>query len=244
MSKTLLQEIDRTRNLERSREVKAVEQLCRITLAADAPTHIDITWCEGLGKKAVLYVAEPGKSFVWPLNRTRSYLGPFDLFERYERSHDERELAELRDVISVETARFMNRYDYPRDDKTGKPIGEHRAPRFQVEILNQHGGAEATYFLPRVYGYHEFDDMKFEHKPSEAELREHYEQKLALKDAAVEEMRRETAELRGMILGAAATAKAPSAPGRKQRAPHPEDCQCVVHRRKHAPGQELLAAAG
>lgn len=202
MSRTLLQQIDRDRSLVRSREVKVIEQLCRITLAADAEHHVDETWCKGLGSKTVLYTWEPGKSHVWPLNQCRTHLGPFDLFERYAACSDEKEKGQLRDLIATESARFMNRYDYPRD-KAGAPIGPHRAPRFTIEILNDTGEATSSYFLPQIYGYHEFDDQKFTKARTaeeiEAEYKDRYEAELAKKDEAIAEARREMAELRGMV---------------------------------------------
>ena len=238
MSKTFFDKIDRERSLIRSREPKLIEQLCRITLAADAPSHIDISWCEGLGKKTILYVLEPGKSMVWPLNKTRSYFGPFDLEEEYARTTDERRIAEMRELISVEKARYVNRYDYPRD-KTGKPIGPHRSPDVTLEVLDHEGHATKATRLYELYGLGEFDDVKFDHKPTEEELRSHYEAQLRERDVTLEAARREMAELKGMILGSGAAAHK-SAPARR---PHPADCQCAAHRGKNgAKNQAELAA--
>ena len=236
--------MERELAMVRGREIKAVEQLCRISLAADAPMPLDIEWCEGLGRLKVLYTVDPGRGgIVWPLNRTISYFGPFNLAERLEHSNNEREKIALKGIIVNETARFMNRYDYPREEKTGKPIGPHRAPDVTIEVLKADGGVEKSYRLAEEYGYREFDEMTFERKATEQEIRAHYEAKLEAKDQAVEEMRRETAELRGMIMGsrAAAPAAAPKPNGGRPRGPHPVDCKCVVHRKK-AEQPELVAA--
>ena len=239
MSKTLLQKLDRERSLVRSREPKTIEQLCRITLAADASGHVDIPWCEGLGKKTILYVLEPGKSIVWPLNRTRAYFGPFDLYTEYEATTDERKLTELRDIISSETARYLNRYDYPRDNRTGQPVGPHRAPDVTVEIVRGDGSYEPALRLYEVYGIGEFDDLAFDRKPTEEELRTHYEAQLRERDVVLEAARREMAELKGMIMGSGVAAHK----GAPARRPHPADCQCAAHRGKNgAKDQAELAA--
>lgn len=248
MSKSLLQKLDRERSLTQSREVKVVEHLCRISLAADAPTHLDVEWCEGLGKKTVLYVFEPGgQEIVWPLNRAIAYCGPFTAYEVYEKTTEEKTRLELRDVIVKETARFMDRYDYPREEKTGKPTGQHRAPRFKIEVITGGGEANKTYFLPEIYGYHEFDDVAFDKKPSVEEIEAHYQSQLQARDAVLEQTRREMAELRGMVIGKAqaivgeAAASPAKAAGKPARRPHPADCKCVVHRNK--PVEPALAEA-
>jgi len=245
MSKSLLQKLDRERSLTQSREVKVVEQLCRISLAADAPTHLDVEWCEGLGKKTILYVFEPGgNEIVWPLNRAIAYCGPFTAYEVYEKTTEEKKRLELRDVIVKETARFMDRYDYPREEKTGKPTGQHRAPRFKIEVITGGGEANKTYFLPEIYGYHEFDDIAFDKKPSVEEIEAHYQAQLSARDAELEATRREVAEIRGMVLGQAqaivreAATKPAEKPGRR---PHKAGCKCVVHRNKAA--ESALAEA-
>jgi hypothetical protein len=211
MSKTQLQKIDRERTLARAREPRVLEKLCRITLADNALEAIDITWCEGLGKPTNLYILEPGKSIVWPLNRTTNYFGPFDLYKVYEETTDEQVLNALRDRISVESARFMFRYDYPRDDRTSKPIGPHRAPDCTMSVLSGDGAVEQTVRLYEVYGLGEFDDLKFEHKPSVEELEAHFQAKLRAKDEMLETTRREMAELRGMVLGKQIAETAPQA---------------------------------
>jgi hypothetical protein len=206
--KTFFDKIDRERSLNKSREPKMIEQLCRITLAADAPSHIDIPWCEGLGKKTILYVLEPGKSIIWPKNRTVSYFGPFDLEEEYEKTTDERKLNELREIIAVEKARYVNRYDYPRDNHTGNIVGPHRSPDVTIDLIGSDGGSEKSWRLYQIYGLGEFDDVKFDHKPSIEELEAKYEAKLREKDAAVDEMRRALAKLEGKFEGAVAGAVA------------------------------------
>jgi hypothetical protein len=236
--KTFFDKIDRERSLTRSREVKTIEQLCRITLAADAPHHYDIPWCEGLGRRTVLYVLEPGKSIIWPKNKTVSFFGPFDLEEEYERTTDERKLNELREIISTEKARYVNRYDYPRG-KSGEILGPHNSPDVTIELLGSEGNAERSWRLYEIYGLGEFDDVRFDHKPSEAELKAHYDAQLRERDKVLEDARREMAELRGMLI---ATAAAPSnGHSRKQKRPHPPNCQCAAHKAKNQ--QELVAAS-
>lgn len=211
MSKTVLQKIDRDRTLARAREPRVQEKLCRITLAEHAPEAIDITWCEGLHKPTNLYILEPGKSIVWPLARATNYFGPFDLYKVYEETTEEAALTALRDRISVESARYMFRYDYPRDDKTSRPIGPHRAPDCTMEVLGGDGTTEQTVRLYEVYGLGEYDDLKFEHKPSVEELESHFQAKLRARDELLEANRREMAELRGMIIGKQMVAEEPAA---------------------------------
>lgn len=253
MSKSLLQKIDRERSLTQAREVKVIEQLCRITLAADAPHHVDVEWCEGLGKKKVLYVFEPGKPVMWKLSNAISFFGPFTLFEIYEKTSEENKRIEIRDIIAKETARVLDRYLYPCDDRTGKPIGPHRLPDFSIEIINSDGDVSKPYRLYELYGVGEFDDIVFDHKPTTAEIEGHYQAKLLeearLRDEALGAARREIAELRGMILGkaqpaaaaASAAPKARTAHNAGKRNPHKAGCQCAAHRGKNRPA-ELVEA--
>jgi hypothetical protein len=207
MGKTFFDKIDRERSLSQSREPKMIEQLCRIELAADAPSHLDIPWCEGLGKKTILYVLEPGKSIVWPLNRTRAYFGPFDLEDEYEKTTDEKKIKELRDIISTEKARYVNRYDYPRS-REGQPIGPHRSPDVTISIIGADGRNEKPVRLYEMYGLGEFDDYQFDHKPTVEELTDKYEAQLRAKDAELEAERRamneRLARLEGKFDGAVA----------------------------------------
>lgn len=211
MGKTFFDKIDRERSLSQSRNPKIVEQLCRITLAADAPEHYDIDWCEGLGKKNILYVLEPGKSIVWPLNKARSYFGPFDIQEQYEKTTDEKAINEMRTLISTEKARYVNRYDYPRN-REGQPVGPHRSPDVTISLIGANGRDEKPVRLYEMYGLGEFDDYTFDHKPSVEELEAKYTAQLEAKDAEIAKERQEMAErmarLEGRFDGAVAGAVA------------------------------------
>lgn len=240
MSKLLLQKIDRDRSLVRSREQKVVEQLCEITLAEGQP-FFDVEWCEGLGKKTIRYAFEAGKPVVWPLNRTIAYFGPFNLFEVYERTTEEQKINDLRDIIAKESARYADRYGYPCEEKTNKILGPHRSPDVSIVIVDSEGNRSKPYRLYELYGFGEFDDVKFDKKPSEEELEAHYQQRLRESDVALEATRRELAELRGMVLGRAqAIAQEAAAPKPRKRNPHPADCRCAAHRNKRA--AETVAA--
>jgi len=224
MPNPITREIDRQHSLTRSREPKIIESLCRISLSAEAPSHLDIPWCEGLGKKTILYVLEPGKSITWPLNRAIAYFGPFTLFDEYAKTNDEQKKIEIGEIIHTEMWRLLNRFDYPRA-KDGAVTGPHRAPDVTIEVLDSNNRAASKgYEIHKLYGIGKYDDVQFEKPPTEAEVRSKYEAILAEKDEQLRSMSEMLARLEskfdGAVAGATATAVALGAKPKAGAATH------------------------
>lgn len=212
---TLLTKIDRERTLDQSKESTAVEKICLVTLAKDAPRPLELEWCKGRGFKKTLLILRPGETIQQPLDKCHAWFGPFDLFKVYENTHDEKTLEVLRDHISIESARFLSRYDYPRELGEGykpnmTPSGPHRAPDVTITVLNADGTSEEPVRLHQIYGIGEFDELKdtFKRKETVEEIRARFEADLRAKDEEVRKMRHDLAELAGVVKGAMAPAEA------------------------------------
>lgn len=210
MATSLLQKIDRERQITRdSTEVEAAK-MARVYLAPSWPRPVELPWCLGRGHKSTLVILRPGHSVDQPLDKVRSWFGPFDLFKVYEQCTNEKELEGLREIIAVESARYLNRYDYERLAGEGykpkmTPTAPHRSPDVTITVLNSDGSTEEPVRLHEVYGIGEFDDIQFEKRESLEEITARYERELAAKDEAhrAELHRLETgqAELAGLVKG-------------------------------------------
>lgn len=204
-----LSRMDRERVLDASKDVVQGEKQCRISLAANAPHSVELSWHGGKGSRPTMIVLEPGKSVVQPLGRAQAWFGPFSLYAEYEATHDEKKRADLAQFISTETKRYLDRYDYVRGDGRGyhpdmRPTGPHRSPDVTVTILEADGSEHEPIRLYELYEIGEFDPLRdtFTPKASPEEVAASYERKLAERDAIIEEHRREMAELKGIVKGA------------------------------------------
>lgn len=210
---TILQKIDQERALEKVTESVERARSCRITLAASATRPVPLRWLTGRLAKESLILLRPGQSVVQPLDKTRAWFGPFDLYKVYEETRDERKLNELREVISSETARYLSLYGYPMDHgvKTRSvdltPSGPHRSPDVTITILNADGTEEVPVRLYQIYGLGEFDENAehFMQHETEAEIKARFEAQLRAKDevhrAEIEAFRLQVAEIAGLVKG-------------------------------------------
>lgn len=210
MAKSRLREIDDARSLDSANDPAPLEQLVRITLAKDAARPIELKWLIGLGHKQTLTILRAGASVTWPLNKARAEFGPFDMFDLYEKESEMKAREWLREHIASETARYLNRYDYPRTAGEGSkpvmtPTGPHRSPDITITMLNPDGTDRIAYRLHEVYGIGEFEDAEivanFRNKQTEAELKAGFEAELRARDQVIDEMRAKYAELHGMVKG-------------------------------------------
>jgi hypothetical protein len=208
---TILTKIDKERQLKQSREITVIEKMARIHLAHDSQRPLELNWCKGRGFKNTIIVLRPGDSVVQPVEKARAWFGPFDRFEEYEQCTDEAILEVLRDHIAIESARYLMRYDYPRGQKgfhpDMNPIGPHRSPDIDITILSEDGKDPDPISLYEIYGIGDFDDLKdtWAHHETEGEIRKRMDARLREKDKEVEAMRRELAELKGLVVGRAET---------------------------------------
>jgi hypothetical protein len=212
------EEIKQRRLMAQARSPIVQERVCRITLSKDSPRSEKIQWCEGLGKPTNLYVLEPGGNIVWPLTRAEAYFGPFRWFKAFEESTDEREMQALEQRISEEMGRYLTRYDCPRGDGRGEspnmvPTGAHRSPDVTVEILGPNGGIEQSCRLYELYDLEGLTVEAFNEKYSgkqmtQAQIQEHYENKLAEERAEKMALQETLARLEAKFDGAVAGATA------------------------------------
>src|SRR5215469_1785486 len=163
MATSLLQKIDRERQISRDSEVVEAAKMVNVHLSADWPRPIEIGWCMGRGHKNTLVIVRPGQTVVQPLDRMRSLFGPFDLFEIYRNETSEKKLEAYREILATESARVLNRYDYERLAGEGykpkmTPTAPHRFPDLTMTILNSDGTTEPPLRLHELYGIGEFDD--------------------------------------------------------------------------------------
>lgn len=207
-SASALSRMDRERTLNESKEVVQGEKQCRITLSPSAPHSIELPWHGGKGSRPTVIVLEPGKSVVQPLSRSQVWFGPFAKYAEYEASTDEKHRADLRDFITLETERYLKRYDYPRGDGRGyhpdmRPTAPHRSPDVTVTILEADGSEQEPIRLHELYEIGEFDPLKDTFGPKETpeDVAKRYESKLAEYEATVQAHRREMAELKGIVKG-------------------------------------------
>lgn len=220
MATSLLQKIDRERQIARDTEVVEAAKMVNVHLSASWPRPVEIPWCMGRGHKNTLTIIRPGQSVVQPLDRMRSYFGPFDLFGVYEKETNERKLEALREILATESARVLNRYDYERLAGEGykpkmTPTAPHRLPDLTMTILNSDGSSEAPIRLHEIYGIGEFDDISFEKKETLEEITARHQAAMATKDeehkAEVRALAKQLAELSGMVKGIVLMKDAPEA---------------------------------
>lgn len=209
---TLLQRIERDATLAQAtaKEPTTVAKICRVALAENANRAVELSWLRGLGAKKELLILRPGKSLDLPLDRCHIWFGPFDRFAEYEEEinrpiPNEKVIGVLRDHISNETARILNQWGYPykgrgyHPDMT--PIGPHRFPDVTITVMNAEGEDDAPIRCHEVYGVGEFDETEFASMDSEEAIRNRYETQLRERESEVEAMRREMAEMRGLVKG-------------------------------------------
>jgi hypothetical protein len=186
---SMLTKIERDKALSEALAPNSVvERLCRITLSKSAPRPIELRWLRDRFSKETLILLKPGQTVEQPLNKCHSWFGPFYRYAEYEsaiKKGEEKVAAVLRDHIATETARYLNRYDYPRGNGRGsqpdmQPVGPHRSPDVTIQVLDPEGHHDAPIRLHEVYGVGDFDDLKDTfHKPeTEAEIKARYESKL------------------------------------------------------------------
>jgi hypothetical protein len=208
-----IESIDEQRLLDASRGVIEAEKQCRIALAADAPKAISLTWNVG-GKhgRDTAILLEPGKSVVQPLSKAQVWFGPFAVPLEFRETTDERRKETLRQFWQVEKARYLNRYDYPRPASVSKggyePIGPHRSPDVTVTIMEADGSQHPPIRLHELYKIGHWDPIKetFVRQDSLDEVHARYQAEIAKRDADLEAMRRELAQVAGMVKGAMAVA--------------------------------------
>lgn len=212
---TLLDRIDRERTLEKVNDQVEAAKSCRINLSKDAERPLELSWCQGRGHRKTLIVVRPGMAVEQPLNKCRSWFGPFDLFKVYEETRDERKLNELREIIAVESERYLKRYDYPREHGRATktlditPSGPHRSPDVTLTILNPDGTTEEPVRLHEIYGIGEFEseDIKagFMQRETPAQVAARLTAELQAKDEQhrreIEEFNKKLAEVSGIVKG-------------------------------------------
>jgi hypothetical protein len=209
---TLLTQIDRQQSLKVAKDAPVLEKMCRVTLAKDAKVPYELTWCKGLGHKKTLMIIQPGASVMLPLAQAENHFGPFNRFAEYTQAledNDERWADALRERISTESARYLLRYDYPRGNGKGYhpdmgPVGPHRSPDMKMTVIDGDGTEGEPIRLFQVYGIGEFDDLKdtFRVQETEEQIKARFDASLREKDAEVAAMRRELAQVAGMVQGA------------------------------------------
>lgn len=189
-----LQQIERDMALaSASTPTTVVERMCRVSLAKDWPTAqqpraIELPWLRDRLSRKTLIVLRPGQSVEQPLDKCHAWFGPFDLFAEYRRvveRGEEKVAGMLREHIATETARYLNRYDYPRGNGRGynpdmRPVGQHRSPDVTIQVLDPEGNHGDPIRLYEVYGIGPFDDLRdtFERHETEDEIKARYESKL------------------------------------------------------------------
>lgn len=222
---TLLAKIERDSILARAAEKEntIVEKTCRISLAHDwpnaqKPRAIELPWCKGLGSPKTLLILRPGATIEQPLDKCHAWFGPFDLFKEYEAElhkvpTNEKLIAAMRDRIASESARYLTRYDYPRGNGRGSqpdmtPVGPHRSPDITIQVLDAEGNHDEPIRLYEVYQIGEFDELAgtFQQPESQEQIESRFQAQLLEKDREVAAMRRELAQLAGMVKGVALTA--------------------------------------
>lgn len=209
MARNRLAEIDEGRVYEHTADIAELEKLVRIELAADAPRPHELKWMIGRGHRPTCHIIKPGKSVSWPLNKARSEFGPFDMYDLYKKETDEARKAWLYEHIRVEQERYLKRYDYPMAGTGSKPdltpIGPHRSPDITITLLDAEGGDVVSYRLHEVYGIGEFEEPSivagFRQQETPAEINARVQADQDAKDAQIEAMRRELAEMKGMFRG-------------------------------------------
>lgn len=206
---TLLTKIDNERATVQARESTVIEKMCRITLSKNAEHAYEWSHCTGRGPRTTTrQIIHPGESVMRTLDMAESHFGPFSRFAEYMNTTDERLLDVLRDRISIESARYLMRYDYPREAGEGykpkmTPTGPHRSPDMTMTVIAANGSESEPIRLYEVYGIGEFDDLKdsFATKETQASIEARFQAELRAKDELLADYRRELAEFRGVVQG-------------------------------------------
>lgn len=200
--------LDRQVLRDQSKDVIEAERQCRITLAADALHPVDLEWNPGgRNGKLTRITLEPGKSVVQPLSKAQVWFGPFAVPLEYAQTDDERRKEGLRNFWATEKARYLNRYDYPRKSaKEMAPTGPHRSPDVSVTIIEADGSEHEPIRLHQLYKIGEWDPNKDSFAPQETadEIEARYKAELDERDGEVAALRRQVAELAGMVKGVVA----------------------------------------
>jgi hypothetical protein len=227
---TLLTKIDRERSVTQARESTVIEKMCRITLSANAERPYEWSHCEGRGKRTTLQIIHPGTSIVRTLEMAESHFGPFSRFKEYMDTTDERLLDALRDRISIESARYLMRYDYPREAGEGykpkmTPTGPHRSPDMTMTVIAADGSESEPIRLYEVYGIGEFDDLKdsFAPKETQASIEARFQAELRAKDDMLADYRRELAKVTGMVEGLIAVGAVKAVPAKPSKPAKTQD---------------------
>lgn len=204
-----LSQLDMERATEEGRALTEAQLQCRIALSPHAPMPVKLHWHPGRGGRLSVIVLERGKTIVQPLDRAQVWFGPFAAYAEYEQCTDERRRDALRSFITTETARFLNRYDYPRGARglpaDMRPTGPHRAPDVTITILEADGSEHEPIRLHELYEIGEFDPLRDELKPPESaeSVEERYQRILEERDAKYAAMQENFREMAGMVKGLA-----------------------------------------
>lgn len=205
-----LDELDRDTSSDQIAAYVLSERQCRITLAADWPRMVPLTWHPGKVGQRSMIPLHPGKSVIQPLGKAQCWFGPFAASLDIRSVTDEKKKQQLRDTWKAERERYLNRYDYPRGDGRGvKPImtpsGPHRSPDVTITILEADGSESEPIRLYEIYKIGDFDPIKdsFVAKETPEQIEARYQAELAETNERyarqAEEFRLQVAELKGMI---------------------------------------------
>lgn len=208
-------DLDREMIDTHTKGVVEADKQCRIRLADDAESGINLEWNPGgrNGKLSIIRV-EPGKSVVQPLSKAMAWFGPFAVPLEFMQTTDERKREHLRKFWNEEKSRYLNRFDYPRGDGRGqqadmRPTGPHRAPHVIVTIINDDGSESEPIDTHALYKIGEYDPIKgqFAVRESEESIKARFQSELDEKEAQTIALRRDVATLTGMVQGIAAGKK-------------------------------------
>jgi hypothetical protein len=205
-----IEALDRDVEEERSRSVAAPEKQVRISLAADWPEAVPLRWNAGHpNPRETIIWLHPGQSVVQPLGKAQALFGPFSVPLEYATA-DERTKKDLKKFFDTEKKRYLDRYDWPRIGGDQKPdmrkSGPHRSPDITVTILEADGSESQGIRLYQLYKIGDWDPDKdtFAAQETLDAAKAAHAVELANRDAALEAMRREMAELKGFVHGKAA----------------------------------------
>jgi hypothetical protein len=189
------------------------ERQVKIYLAASAPAPIKLEWNAGgrNGRQTIIEL-KPGHMIVQPLGKAEAWFGPFSKPKEYAQTSDERKRESLRNLYRTERERYLLRYDWPRMSGRGQQPnmqkgGHHRSPDIIVTIVNADGTEEVPISLHQLYKIGEWDPEKdtFGIVESADDIRAKYEAKIIEErqhhDDQVSALRRELAELAGLVKG-------------------------------------------
>lgn len=214
---TVLSRIKESAEVSVAASKSVVQRMCQVSLASDwragakeETRVVKLNWCAGLRQPNTVQMLRPGKTLVLPLDKCRSWFGPFDMFRIYESEcmrnpRDERVISEMEQLIAGESARYLTRYDYPYDGRGRSPdmtpIGPHRSPDVTITIINEDGENDAPIRLYEQYGIGEYDESEFKTRETEQQIRERFQSELRSKDEAIQRLSEKQSELAGLLKG-------------------------------------------